>query len=258
MGEVLKERRKYKRIKLGFPVNIKVKDTNREYVGNTLNISAGGMAVALNTFLPLGKNLLLTFKIQEGLVFENISAKILRVNDIEDKFVLGLEFLNMTSEYIEKINNFVDSIYFIKRIKLFSNITDEEALYLKNIAKNISFKEGDIIFKEGSEGDAFYAVVSGKVRITKKSHLKESSEEVLALIREGEFFGEMALFDEGERTASAIAHTDTLLFVITADDFNKMMTDNHKLVIKILLEFIRTLSRRLKTMDQEMVDLLFG
>lgn len=258
MSEEWKNRRKDKRVRLNIPVNITIRNINKVYVGNTVDISAGGVAVLLDSFLPLGKNLLLSFKIHDDLVIENISTRILRVNDVEDKFIFGLEFLNMPQEYIKKIKRLADSIYFIKKIKLFAHVTDEEALYLKNTGQEVNFKEDQVIFEEGSEGDAFYAVISGKVRITKKSQIEKSKEEVLALIREGEFFGEMALFDEGKRTASTIALTDSSLFVITADAFNKMMLNNHKLVIKILLEFIRTLSKRLKTMNQEMVDLLFS
>jgi CRP-like cAMP-binding protein len=68
----------------------------------------------------------------------------------------------------------------------------------------------------------------------------------------------MALFDEGRRTANAIVHSDAVLFEITADDFNLMIKENHVLTIKLLFEFIKTLSKRLKTMNQEMVDLLFS
>ncbi|MFH1825331.1 MAG: cyclic nucleotide-binding domain-containing protein [Candidatus Firestonebacteria bacterium] len=258
MSEEWKNRRKHKRLRLNIPMNVTIKNTNKVYVGNIVDISAGGVAISLDSFLPLGKNLLLSFKIHDDIVIEDVSTKILRVNDAEDKFVFGLEFLNMTQENIEKISNLANSIYFIKRIKLFSCLADDEALYLKSIGRKVNFKEDQVIFEEGSEGDAFYAVISGKIKITKKSQIEESNEEVLALIREGEFFGEMALFDEGKRTAGAMAHTDSSLFVITADDFNKMMISNHKLVIKILLGFIRTLSKRLKTMNQEMVDLLFS
>ncbi|MFH1073612.1 MAG: cyclic nucleotide-binding domain-containing protein [Candidatus Firestonebacteria bacterium] len=258
MSEDCSERRKYKRVKLEFEVVINIRETGRVFKGTTVNLSAGGMSVLLDEFIPLGKNLVISFKVQDGLVFDGIAAKIIRAEDIDDRFIYGLEFLNMPQEGVRNINSIADIIYFIKKIKLFSIITDEEALYLKHVGSDVDYPEGKVIFSEGAEGDAFYAVINGKVRISKKSNVDNTNEEVLALIREGEFFGEMALFDEGLRTASATAHTNCKLFTITAEQFNELIKTDHKLAIKVLLGFIRTLSRRLKSVNQEMVDLLFS
>ena len=258
MAEDYSERRKHKRVKLELEVAITIRETGKAFKGTTMNVSAGGMSVILDEFIPLGKNLILTFKVQEGLAFKDIAAKIIRSNDIDDRFIYGLEFLSLPQEGVEKINAVAEIIFFIKKIKLFSIISDDEALYLKHVGSDVDYPEGKAIFSEGDEGEAFYAVINGKVRISKKSNIDDTNEEVLALIREGEFFGEMALFDEGVRTANAAAHTNCKLFTITADQFNELIKTNHKLAIKVLLGFIRTLSKRLKSKNQEMVDLLFS
>jgi len=258
VSEDISERRKYKRVSLELAVAVIVSDAGKVIKGTTVNLSASGMTVAIEGFIPLGRNLLISFKIQEGLVFENITAKILRTEDLEDHFNYGLEFLNLPREGAGKINALTDSISFIKRIKLFSVLSDAEALILKNVGKENGFPDGKTIFVEGEDGDAFYAVIKGKVRISKKSNIDAANEEVLALVREGEFFGEMALFDEGLRTANAVAHTDCELFTITVEQFNGLIKNNQLLAIKILLGFVRTLSKRLKAMNQEMVDLLFS
>ena len=258
MPEEGSERRKYKRIKLELEVTMTIRDTAKTFKGTSMNVSAGGISIILDEFIPLGKGLILTFKVQDGLAFKGIAAKIVRSNDVDDRFIYGIEFLNMPQEGVHGINAIADIIYFIKKIKLFSIITDEEALFLKHVGADVDYPEGKIIFSEGDEGEAFYAVINGKVRISKKSNIDGTNEEVLALIREGEFFGEMALFDEGLRTANAAAHTNCTLFTITAEQFNDLIKTNHKLAIKVLLGFIRTLSKRLKSMNQEMVDLLFS
>ena len=257
MAEEWDERRKYKRAKLTLSVTVKVKGSSKSYEGIAQSVSGGGLGIALDSFLPLGKNILVSFKLNDEIKYEGIHSKVVRVQDEEDKFLIGIEFLTLPEPEKEKIEKLIAAVYFIKSIKLFASLTHDEALYLRNAGREVKFEEGKIIFNEGDDGDAFYAVVSGKVRITKKSKIDQANEEILALVREGEFFGEMALFDEGDRTASALAHVDCTLFVITVDAFNKMIKENHKLTIKVLVEFIRTLSKRLKTMNQEMVDLLF-
>ena len=222
------------------------------------SLSSSGLAVVLDSFLPLGKHAGVDFKIGDSLDFKNISAKVIRIRDLEDKFVVGLEFIDISKDDVSRIKELIQSIFFIKEIKLFANISHDEALYLKTVGSEKEYKEGEVLFTEGEDGDAFYAVISGKVRITKRSQIEGGNEEILALIRENEFFGEMALFDEGERTANAQAHSDSRLFVVTAENFNEIIKNNHILAIKILVGFIRTLSRRLKNMNQEMVDLLFS
>ena len=119
MSEDISERRKYKRVSLELAVAVIVSDAGKVIKGTTVNLSASGMTVAIEGFIPLGRNLLISFKIQEGLVFENITAKILRTEDLEDHFNYGLEFLNLPREGAGKINALTDSISFIKRIKLF-------------------------------------------------------------------------------------------------------------------------------------------
>ena len=258
MPEEGSERRKHRRVNLEFPVAVTVGGAGKVIKGASVNLSAGGMAVVMDGFIPLGKNLNVSFELQEGTVFEKITAKILRTQDVEDKFIYGLEFLNISPAGVAKINAITETIYFIKKIKLFAVLSDAEALVLKSEGSDVNFAEGKTIFSEGEDGDVFYAVINGKVRISKKSNIDSENEEVLALIREGEFFGEMALFDEGLRTANASAHTNCTLFTITADQFNQLIQKNHLLAIKILLGFVRTLSKRLKAMNQEMVDLLFS
>ncbi len=258
MSEDFSERKKHKRVELEIPVTVTIRETGRAFKCSTVNLSAGGMTVVMDEFIPLGKNIMISFEVKEGLAFENITAKILRATDLEDRFQYGLEFLNMSQQGAIKLNAIAETIYFIKKIKLFSVLTDAEALVLKSVGREINYPEGKTIFNEGEDGDAFCAVVSGKVRISKKSNIDSSNEEVLALIREGEFFGEMALFDEGLRTANATAHTDCTLFIITADQFNELIKKHHLVAVKILVGFVSTLSKRLKAMSQEMVDLLFS
>ena len=68
-----------------------------------------------------------------------------------------------------------------------------------------TFRAGDTVFAEGSEGNEMYLIIRGRVRIVKAG---SSGAHELAALAEGEIFGEMALLDSGRRTASAIAAED--------------------------------------------------
>jgi len=103
---------------------------------------------------------------------------------------------------------------------------------------------GRVIFAKGSPGRSMMAVLSGSVRISTTS--PSGHEVVLAILNAGEIFGEMALLDDGERTADAIAMSDCRLLVIDQRDFIPFLKSRSDLCICLL----RMLSRRLRRTDE--------
>jgi hypothetical protein len=253
---MIQERRRYHRIKITLPVGVMVKDLGgRFFVGNIVNVSAGGAAIIINTFLPVGTSILLTFEFQENYRFENVEGKVVRSKEEEDKFFSAIAFDDTNIDLKEKIDKYIKSVIFLRKIKPFKELTDDEIWYIRRISKEAFYREGQKIFEEGMEGDAFYIVISGRVKIIKKS--SSSKEEVLALIRGGEFFGEMALLDETKRCASALAFDNVEVFVIRRGDFRQLLSSNDSLAVKLLWVFIKTLCCRLREIDKKMADSFF-
>ena len=251
-----RERRRHARIRLSRDVEVTELSTGRKMMGRMTSVSTGGVSITLDVYLPLGKKVAVSFKIREGADYKDLVAKVLTVKDLTDGFAAGLEFIDIPAEVAASLESVVNDVFAMRELKLFAGLTHEEALALRSICKELKFKEHEAIFTEGSESDSFYAVAKGKVSITKKSNIEGNKEEILELIREHEFFGEMALF-KGKSTATAKAHMDCVLFRLTVDDFNKLYEQNHKLATKLLVEFIKALSRRIKSMNQELVDILY-
>lgn len=102
---------------------------------------------------------------------------------------------------------------------------------------------GDILFNEGDKGDVMYLIRDGKVKITKG---RGDDEKVLAVLKEGDFFGEMAIIDGSPRSASAIATTPVTMLVIDKETFKAKIKENP--LIEYVLE---TLSRRLRNTDEQ-------
>jgi CRP/FNR family cyclic AMP-dependent transcriptional regulator len=102
---------------------------------------------------------------------------------------------------------------------------------------------GDILFKEGDKGKMMYLIREGKIKITKGTGEEERT---LAVLKDGDFFGEMAIIDGSPRSASAIAVTPTSLLVIDEETFKAKLRENP------LIEYVLgTLSRRLRTADEQ-------
>ena len=111
------------------------------------------------------------------------------------------------------------------------------------------FKSGEIIFKEGEVGDRMFIIQSGKVRIVKKV---KDVEKTLAVMQEGDFFGEMAVIDKAPRSATAVALEDAKLVVLDEKVFEMHMQTNPSIVKKIL----KKMSSRLRETDKEIQNLL--
>lgn len=109
-------------------------------------------------------------------------------------------------------------------------------------------KQGEMLFKEGDTGEEMFLIKKGEIKITKKIG---DEDKILALLKEGDFFGEMAIIDKAPRSASAFAGTDTELIVVDRDAFLKQVKENP--FIEYVLE---TLTRRLRTTD-EMLKFLY-
>jgi len=109
-------------------------------------------------------------------------------------------------------------------------------------------KQGEILFREGDPGEEMFLIKKGEIKITKKIG---DEDKVLAILKEGDFFGEMAIIDKAPRSATAIASTDTELIVVDREAFLKQVKENP--FIEYVLE---TLTRRLRTTD-EMLKFLY-
>ncbi len=107
------------------------------------------------------------------------------------------------------------------------------------------YSAGQYIFKEGEHGEEMFIIHKGKVRITKKT---DEGEKTLAILSDGDFFGEMAVIDKGPRSASAIAEDETICIVLDEELFEQQMQRNAKIVKKIL----KNMSARLRATNEQL------
>ncbi len=85
-----------------------------------------------------------------------------------------------------------------------------------------TFTAGEAIFRQGDPGDKIYIVKKGEIEIVRED--KEKGEQVLARLRDGEYFGEMALLTAAPRNATARAGTKTEVLSIDREDFQALFS----------------------------------
>lgn len=114
-----------------------------------------------------------------------------------------------------------------------------------SLGKN--YKDGSIIFEENSVGKEMYVIIAGKVKIIKK---KDTVETVLATLEEGEFFGEMSLFDNHPRSATVKAIGNVKLLEINQKNFLKKISKDPSLAFRIL----EKMSQRIRITDEKILN----
>jgi CRP-like cAMP-binding protein len=110
------------------------------------------------------------------------------------------------------------------------------------------FHDGEIIFREGDEGDRMYVVQSGKVKITKKT---PEGEVAIATLGNGEIFGEMALFDRMPRSATAEAVGEARVLGIDKKKLFQSIDKDPTIVFRMLL----SMSQRIRRLNEEFTEL---
>jgi flavin-dependent dehydrogenase len=111
-----------------------------------------------------------------------------------------------------------------------------------------TYRDGELIVNEGESGECMYVIQEGKVEVLQKN---EEAEVRLAVLGEGDFFGEMALFQREVRSASVRALGDVRVLTVDKKAFLKRICEDPSLALRI----VETMSQRIRDLDEEMVRL---
>lgn len=141
----------------------------------------------------------------------------------------------------------------LKSISLFADLPEKTIKSLREVLKRETYADGQVIFSEGDPGDALFAIQKGKVYINKAIDAKEGTFKILAVLKENDFFGEMALIDEGPRSASAIASGQTIVLRFSRQDFRRFLQSDIQTALRVVFALLKTASTRLRQTNKELV-----
>jgi CRP-like cAMP-binding protein len=133
----------------------------------------------------------------------------------------------------------------LKKVWIFSQLEDEDLERMAKVVVPRSYKGGETIVKEGEQAVAFYVIVSGRVEIKK-------GDIVLATLKAGDGFGEMALLDGFPRATSVVAAEDTECLGLTRWDFTAELKQNPS----IALTMLPIMSKRIRELEEKNEELV--
>ncbi len=133
-----------------------------------------------------------------------------------------------------ELNNLSQEAQSLARVPLFKRLEPQELEKLAEEIDQVNYPAGETIFNEHDRGDALYILEEGSVRIW--VYDDDVKPVTLAELKPGDFFGELAVLDRGERSSSATAITDIHLHRLSSDDFQKFLIEHPDASIDVICE----------------------
>ncbi len=133
-----------------------------------------------------------------------------------------------------ELNNLSEEAQSLARVPLFKRLEPHELEHLAEDVDQVNYAAGETIFNEHDLGDGLYVVETGSVRIWVMD--EDVTEVTLAELKPGDFFGELAVLDRGERSSSATALTDTHLHKLSSDAFQEFLIEHPDASIDVICE----------------------
>lgn len=131
----------------------------------------------------------------------------------------------------------------LRRIKLLADLNELQLEQFSRVLEPMEVRQLTELVKQGQSGDAMYFILSGELRVRLMISGKES---VLSTLGTGEFFGEMALFDDGARSADVVANKDSSLLKLTGASLRQLREKSPEVAADFLLAVGRSLAARIR------------
>ncbi|TVY10197.1 Crp/Fnr family transcriptional regulator [Paenibacillus cremeus] len=139
----------------------------------------------------------------------------------------------------------------LQNVPLFQDLSAAELESIAPLFVERKYKKGTIMFFEGDAGDEFFLIQSGVVKVYRIDNAKEI---ILALFRDGDFFGEMALIQKGlKRSATAETLEACSMFTLVRSEFYHFLERSPKLCLRL----VETTMERLRKANEQIYDLTF-
>lgn len=130
-----------------------------------------------------------------------------------------------------------DTVERLRSYALFSECTDDQLRVIGGKFREVEYPAGYVLCRQGARGQAFFVLESGAAEVERDGKL-------VSTLGPGNFFGEIALIDDGPRTATVVARTPIRCLVLEPRDFFDVLGQNADIAIQVL----RAVTQRLRAL----------
>jgi CRP-like cAMP-binding protein len=134
----------------------------------------------------------------------------------------------------------------LRNVGLFQFCTYRELMRVCQMAETRTVPAGSVLFDEGAHGRECFVIEEGEVTIRKQG-------QTLAVLRSGDYFGEMSFIDVPRRSATAVVSRDVQLLVIRRNQFLQLLKQDSDLAAKLMWQLLQKLSRLVRITNRQLV-----
>ena len=138
----------------------------------------------------------------------------------------------------------------LAKIPVFENLKAKELRQVSGIVHRRQYVSGEYVFYQNDPGLGMYVIEQGEVAVVLVA--ADGTKKELAVLKDGDFFGELSLLDESPRSASVIAQSDANLIGFFRPDLFEIMEKAPGTGLKIVLKVAEMIGERLRNTNQEL------
>jgi putative ABC transport system ATP-binding protein len=143
-----------------------------------------------------------------------------RILDVADRIVKMVDGRIHSNVLVQESAVICD---FLSQCELFGDLTTDRLSEIAHQMKAILYPPNTAIIQQGDEGDLFYLIRKGEVEVIQQ---RDASEETIAKLHEGDFFGEVALIKKQRRNATVKSTEETLCYTLSQEQFHQVRSQN--------------------------------
>ena len=144
-----------------------------------------------------------------------------------------------------------NEVSLLRSLPMFSNMPASKLKLLAFASDRVTFGAGEILFRQGDDGDAAYIVIDGKVDVLVTADGPEGrTDTVVAELGKNAFVGDMGVISDMPRTATIRAQTDLVTLRIRKEHMMEMVRDSQELALAVLREVVARLAKTTKDLSE--------
>lgn len=153
-----------------------------------------------------------------------------------------------------KAANMENPVEFLGHVEIFSLLAPREIELIGALFKSRRIGAGEVLFREGDEGSEMFIVRSGSVATSIR--LPDGNDREIARFREGNFFGEMSIFENARRSATCAAAEESVLIGLHEKDFYRIIEEHPGIATKIMFRMLNITAQRLRDTGEFLSDMV--
>jgi len=146
-------------------------------------------------------------------------------------------------------------VSFLVEYPIYRDFDFDDIDVLSRICEEQPYRDKGLVFREGDPGDAMYIIKKGAVKIYKET---DKRKKLIAVLSDGEFFGEMTLIDSSPRSASAYAGRETELVRLSREGFERLKKEYSATGFKVVGVLLKFMSHRIRRTTKKAAELIKG